>query len=101
VIAKSYFTEPPPEEKPAPPPASKSVIFEDLPEEESDEEEEKRPRSMSFLEKPAEEDDDKLSFTDLDEKIEVPAESKVEVPEIDLLAEMEKKAEGDGLVLNL
>jgi len=101
VIAKSYFTEPPAEDKPAPPPASKSVIFEDLPDSDSDEEVENKPRSLSFLEKPGDEDDDKLSFTDLDEKIEMPAESKVEIPEIDLLAEIEKKAEGDGLVLNL
>jgi len=97
VIAKSYFTEPPAEEKPAPPPASKSVIFEDLPEEDSDEEE--RPRSLSFVENNTE--DDKLSFTDLDEKIEMPPEEKVEIPEVDLLTEIEKKAEGDGLVLNL
>jgi hypothetical protein len=96
VIAKSYFSEPPPEEKPAPPPASKSVIFEDLPDEESEEEAEEKPRSLSFLEKPADEDDDRLSFTDLDEKTE-----KVEVSEVDLLADFEKKAEGDGLVLNL
>jgi hypothetical protein len=58
VIAKSYFSEPPAEDKPAPPPASKSVIFEDLPDEEdSEEEQENRPRSLSFVEKPEEEDD--------------------------------------------
>jgi primosomal protein N' len=96
VIAKSYFTEPPAEEKPAPPAASKTVIFEDVPEEEeSEEEEEQRPRSLSFVEKPEMEDDDKLSVTDLDQKAEV------RVPEVDLMTELEGKAEGDGLVLNL
>ena len=100
VIAKSYFTEPPVEEKPAPPAASKTVIFEDVPEEESEEEEEEqeqRPRSLSFVEKPEMEEDDKLSVTDLDHK----AEEKIEVPEVDLMTELEGKAEGDGLVLNL
>jgi hypothetical protein len=101
VIAKSYFTEPPAEEKPAPPPASKSVIFEDLPDEEDDSEseDEKQP-SLTFVEKPDEEDD-KLSFTDLDEKVEPLPETKVEIPEVDLMAEIDSKAEGDGLVLNL
>ena len=98
VIAKSYFTEPPAEDKPAPPPASKSVIFEDLSDEEdSDSEDEKPP--LKFAEKP-EDDDDKLSFTDLDEKVE-PVEANVEIPEVDLMAEIDSKAEGDGLVLNL
>jgi hypothetical protein len=97
VIAKSYFSEPPAEEKPAPPPASKSVVFEDLPESESDDDVE-RPRSLSFVENTDE--DDKLSFTDLDEKEEV-VEEKVEVPEVDVLADIESKAEGEGLVLNL
>jgi hypothetical protein len=41
------------------------------------------------------EDDDKLSVTDLDQKAEV------KVPEVDLMTELEGKAEGDGLVLNL
>jgi len=96
VIAKSYFTEPPVEEKPAPPAASKTVIFEDVPEEEeSEEEEEERPRSLSFVEKPETEEDDKLSVTDLDQKPEV------RVPEVDLMTELEGKAEGGGLVLNL
>jgi hypothetical protein len=99
VIAKSYFSEPPAEDKPAPPPSSKSVIFEDLPESDSDEEDEKQP-SLTFVEKP-DDDDDKLSFTDLDEKMEVPVESKVEIPEVDLMSEIDSKAEGDGLVLNL
>jgi hypothetical protein len=98
VIAKSYFSEPPAEDKPAPPPSSKSVIFEDLPDSESDEEEDKQP-SLTFVEK--DDDDDKLSFTDLDEKIEAPVEAKVEIPEVDLMAEIDSKAEGDGLVLNL
>jgi hypothetical protein len=98
VIAKSYFSEPPAEEKPAPPPASKSVIFEDIPDSDSDEEDEKQP-SLTFAEK--DDDDDKLSFTDLDEKIEAPTEAKVEIPEVDLMAEIDSKAEGDGLVLNL
>jgi hypothetical protein len=96
VIAKSYFTEPPAEEKPAPPASSKTVIFEDVPEEESEEEElEQRPRSLSFIEKPETEEEDKLSVTDLDHKAEV------KVPEVDLMTELEGKAEGDGLVLNL
>jgi hypothetical protein len=94
VIAKSYFSEPPVEDKPAPPPASKSVIFEDLPDEE--EEEEQRPRSLSVME-----EDDKLSFTDLDEHMEPEKEEAVEIPEVDLMAEIESKASGDGLVLNL
>jgi hypothetical protein len=98
VIAKSYFSEPPAEDKPAPPPASKSVIFEDLPDSDS-EDDEKQP-SLTFVEK--DDDDDKLSFTDLDEKMEAPAEeTKVEIPEVDLMAEIDSKAEGDGLVLNL
>jgi hypothetical protein len=49
------------------------------------------------VEKPDDEDD-KLSFTDLDEK---PAEAKVEIPEVDLMSELDSKAEDDGLVLNL
>jgi hypothetical protein len=95
VIAKSYFSEPPVEDKPAPPPASKSVIFEDLPESDSEEEEEeeRRPRSLSFVEGG---DDDKLSFTELETE---PA--KVEIPELDVMADIESKVEGDGLVLNL
>ena len=97
VIAKSYFTEPPQEEKPAPPPASKSVIFEDLPDSESDEEE--RPRTLSFVEKPADEEDT-FSVTDLD-KPEPEPEVKVEVPEVDPLAEIESKVGEDTLVLNL
>jgi hypothetical protein len=99
VIAKSYFSEPPAEDKPAPPPASKSVIFEDLPDEEDSEDDEKHP-SLTFVER-TEQDDDKLSFTDLDEKLELPTETKVEVPEVDLMSELDSKAEGDGLVLNL
>lgn len=100
VIAKSYFSEPPAEDKPAPPPASKSVIFEDLPEEEDSDSEEDKPPSLKFAEKP-EEDDDKLSFTDLDETVEPPPETKPPAPEVDLMAEIDSKAEGDGLVLNL
>ena len=92
VIAKSYFSEPAPEEKPAPPPASKSVIFEDLPDEESDEEE-MRPRSLSVME-----EDEKITFTDLDESMKP---EQVTIPEVDLMAEIESKASGDGLVLNL
>ena len=98
VIAKSYFSEPPVEEKPAPAPSSKSVIFEDLPDEE-DSDEEERPRSLSFVDKP-EDEDDKLSFTDLDEKMEEEAKV-VEIPEVDLMSEIDSKAEGEGLVLNL
>lgn len=86
IIAKSYFTEPPAEEKPAPPAASKSVMFEDLPDEDSSEDEEPPRRSLSVTE-----EDDNLSFTDLDEK-----ES-----EIDPLAEIEKNATNETLVLNL
>lgn len=97
VIAKSYFSEPPAEEKPAPPPASKSVIFEDLPEEESDEEE--RPRSLSFVENADEED--KLSFTDLDEKMKPEEIKQVEIPEVDIMAQIESNAEEGELVLNL
>jgi hypothetical protein len=95
VIAKSYFSEPPAEEKPAPPPASKSVIFEDLPDEES-EEEEMRPRSLSVME-----EEEKITFTDLDETMKPEKEENVTIPEVDLMAEIESKASGDGLVLNL
>ena len=104
VIAKSYFTEPPADEKPAPAAASKSVIFEDLPDEESESEEEEehnRPRSLSFVEKPDDAEDDRLSFTDLDEKPEPEPEAKVEVPEIDPLAEIESNVGSDTLVLNV
>jgi hypothetical protein len=94
VIAKSYFSEPPAEEKPAPPPASKSVIFEDIPDEEDSDEEEDRPRSLSFVEGG---EDEKLSVTELDEEKEV----QVDIPEQDVMAEIESKVEGDGLVLNL
>lgn len=101
VIAKSYFTEPPAEEKPAPPPSSKSVVFEDLPEEEeSEEEEENRPRSLSFVEN-NDEEDDKLSFTDLDTKPEPEKEEEVVIPETDIMSELDSKADGDALVLNL
>jgi hypothetical protein len=96
VIAKSYFTEPPAEDKPAPPPASKSVIFEDL-SDEDEEEEEDRPRSLSFVDKTGDEDD-KLSFTDLDHKDEA---KEVVIPEIDPMAEIESKVGNDTLVLNL
>jgi len=102
VIAKSYFTEPPAEDKPAPPPASKSVVFEDLPDEDEEEEEEEdnRPRSLSFVEN-NDEQDDKLSFTDLDEKMLPETKEEVEIPETDIMAELDTKAEGDSLVLNL
>lgn len=96
VIAKAYFSEPPSDEKPAPPPASKSVIFEDIPDSDEEEEEEERPRSLSFVEN--NDEDDRLSFTDLDEKTE---EQTVEVPEIDPMAEIESKVGSDTLVLNL
>jgi hypothetical protein len=100
VIAKSYFVEPPPEDKPAPAPASKSVIFEDVPldESESEEEEEERPRTLQFVEKPADEDD-KLSVTDLDEKQE--EEVAVVIPEVDPLAEIDANVGDESLVLNL
>jgi len=103
VIAKSYFTEPPAEDKPAPPPASKSVLFEDLPDDDdsSDEEITGRVRSLSFVDKSDNEEDDKLSFTDLDDKTEPEKVEKVEVPEVDIMSELEQKADGDGLVLNL
>ena len=95
VIAKSYFSEPPVEDKPAPAPSSKSVLFEDLPDEEEEEVEDK-PRSLSIMD-----EDDKLSFTDLDEEMKPEKEEAVDIPEVDLMAELESKATGDGLVLNL
>jgi len=100
VIAKSYFTEPAVEDKPAPPSASKSVLFEDLPEEEDESEEETddRPRSLSFVEN-NDEDDDKLSFTDLD-RVPEPVTS-VTVPEVDPMEEIESNIGNDTLVLNL
>ena len=61
-------------------------MFEDLPDEDSSEDEEPPRRSLSVTE-----EDDNLSFTDLDEK-----ES-----EIDPLAEIEKNATNETLVLNL
>jgi len=103
VIAKSYFTEPPAEDKPAPPPASKSVIFEDIPDEEEsseEEQEEGRPRSLSFVEK-NDEEDDKLSFTDLDMHAEPEKPAVVEIPEVDPMAEIDSKVGDDTLVLNL
>ena len=101
VIAKSYFTEPPAEDKPAPPPSSKSVIFEDLPSEsDSDSDEEERPKTLTFADKPIE---DNISFTDLDEKPEPEPEpdTKVEIPEINPLDEIDSKVSEDTLVLNL
>jgi len=98
VIAKSYFTEPPAEEKPAPPAASKSVVFEDLPDTDSESEDE-RPRSLSFVENSAV-DDDEMSVTDLEEKtveVTVPEAPK----EIDPLDEIESNVGNETLVLNL
>jgi hypothetical protein len=104
VIAKSYFSEPTSEEKPAPAPASKSVLFEDLPDEEDDEseeeeeEEEEKPRRLAIVEDGAPEE---LTFTDLDEKAEPETVAKVDVPEVDPLAEIDSKVGNDTLVLNL
>jgi hypothetical protein len=92
IIAKSYFTEPPEDERPAPPPATKSVLFEDV--EGSDEEEEEKPKTLVFSEAPAQEDD-ALSFTDLDEKEEEP------VKEVDPLSEIDSKVGEETFVLNL
>jgi len=111
-IAKSYFTESPQsmiEEAPK----SKSVIFEDIEDEEDDnnieddneseEDDEEFSKSINLTE-----EDDKVSITDLDEKvseqtIEVPMlEEELIVKEKNPLDEIDSKLENDEtLVLNL
>jgi hypothetical protein len=94
IIAKSYFTEPPADERPAPAPATKSVLFEDV---EGSDEEEEQQKELVFAE-PSAQDDDALSFTDLDEKEEPKPEV---VKEVDPLDEIDSKVGEDTFVLNL
>jgi hypothetical protein len=89
-ITKAYFVQP--NEEPVVP---KNVIFEDVSEDESDESEEEVLPAMNI----AEDIDDKLSVTDLDQKEEIPETKSITIE--DPLKEIESKMSEDSLVLNL
>ena len=89
-ITKAYFVQPT-EEQVVP----KNVIFEDVSEDESDESEEEVLPAMNI----AEDIDDKLSVTDLDQKEEIPETKSITIE--DPLKEIESKMSEDSLVLNL
>lgn len=89
-ITKAYFVQP--NEEPVVP---KNVIFEDVSEDESEESEEELLPAMNI----AEDIDDKLSVTDLDQKEEIPETKSITIE--DPLKEIESKMSEDSLVLNL
>jgi hypothetical protein len=105
LIAKSYFSDPSGSEPPphAPPPVNKSVVFEDIPDDsESESESEDEPPALAPIGLKLGEviDDDALSFTDLDEKVEEVVVPVIPV-ELNPLEEIEKNMSSDTLVLNM
>lgn len=104
LIAKSYFSDPSGPEPPhAPPPVNKSVVFEDIPDDsESESESEDEPPALAPIGLKLGEviDDDALSFTDLDEKVEEVVVPVIPV-ELNPLEEIEKNMSSDTLVLNM
>jgi hypothetical protein len=103
LIAKSYFSDPSTAEPTphAPPPVNKSVVFEDIPDEsESESESEEEASAPVGLKLGEVIDDDALSFTDLNEKVEEVVVPVIPV-ELNPLEEIEKNMSTDTLVLNM